>query len=128
MVLFHYRPHRSNEFYPEFRSIRLGDLNLLSEVGKEDVIEYRDVRRRKTGALVQRVKIVAGTRKILQVRIFGSQETMTAVIQDGPDFEKEGGYFRSFISTHFLLVNSGKMMWSSVRLTGESSFDASRNF
>jgi hypothetical protein len=40
------------------------------------------------GVLIRRVPAVVGRRQIHQARIFGSQETMTAVIYDGPDFEK----------------------------------------
>ncbi|KAJ6597521.1 hypothetical protein DFH09DRAFT_1304320 [Mycena vulgaris] len=56
---------------PNFQSIRLGDLNLLAEIGKDDIVEYRDIRRRRTGVLVRRQRVVVGTRRIYQARVFG---------------------------------------------------------
>lgn len=66
----------------------------MSEVGSDDIVEYRAVRRKKTGAVIRRIPVVVGTRKILQARIFGSQELMTAVVYSGPDFEKESTSFQ----------------------------------
>ncbi|KAF8148532.1 hypothetical protein K438DRAFT_948987 [Mycena galopus ATCC 62051] len=75
-------------FSRDFRSIRLCDLNLLSEIGKQEIVEYHEVRRRKTGALVRRDRDVVGTRRIYQARVLGRQEILTAVIYQGIDIEK----------------------------------------
>lgn len=71
-----------------FHSIRLGDLNLLTEIGMEDVVEYRDVRRRRTGALIRRQQFTVGTRRIYQAQVLGNPRSLTAVIYQGTDFEK----------------------------------------
>ncbi|KAJ7913968.1 hypothetical protein B0H13DRAFT_2003589 [Mycena leptocephala] len=71
-----------------FHSIRLGDLNLLLEKGKEELVEYHDVRRFKTNALVRRERVVVGVRRIYEASVFGTPGTLTAVIYKGTDFEK----------------------------------------
>ncbi|KAJ7637458.1 hypothetical protein B0H17DRAFT_1149472 [Mycena rosella] len=79
------------------------DLNILSEIGKEDIVEYREVRGRRTGALIQRLSRVVGSRRIHQVRLFGSQETMTAVIYEGPDFETVTSLFHRGRRFHYIV-------------------------
>ncbi|KAJ7697838.1 hypothetical protein B0H17DRAFT_1197173 [Mycena rosella] len=71
----------------DFRVIRFGDLNLLEEVGKQNVIEYRLVRH-KTGFVKRRVLAVVGVRKIHRARIIGMQELFTAVMYDSSLFEQ----------------------------------------
>ncbi|KAJ7436282.1 hypothetical protein B0H11DRAFT_660524 [Mycena galericulata] len=73
---------------PSFRSIPLGDLNLLSEIGIQEIVEYRDVRRHKTGVLIRRQREVVGMRRIYQAQIFGNPGIVTAVIDQGTSFEK----------------------------------------
>lgn len=72
----------------DFHSIRLGDLNLLDEIGAEEVVEYRDVRRRRTGVLLRRERVVTGTRRIHQARVLGKPGVVTAVIYQGTDLER----------------------------------------
>lgn len=73
----------------DFRTIRMGDLNLLQEVGKQHLVEYHDVLRKRTGAVKRRVAAVV-VRRINRARIYGSQEIVTAVLYESSDFEKEG--------------------------------------
>ncbi|KAF7348835.1 hypothetical protein MVEN_01403500 [Mycena venus] len=77
-----------NENNDDFRVIRLGDLNLLKEIDKQNVVEYRDIRRKRTGAFIRRVPVPVGVRRIHHARIFGSQETVTAVVYEGSGFRK----------------------------------------
>ncbi|KAJ7686393.1 hypothetical protein B0H17DRAFT_1204294 [Mycena rosella] len=70
----------------DFRTIRLGDLNLLTQMGNEEALTS-DVVERRGAALVQR-KVTAGTRKIYRARIFGNQDPMTAVVYEGSQFGK----------------------------------------
>jgi hypothetical protein len=72
----------------DFRLIRLGDLNLLKEVATHNIVEYREVQRKRTGALIRRVPEVVGARKTHHARIHGSQEIFTAVVYESSDFEK----------------------------------------
>jgi hypothetical protein len=73
----------------DFRIVKLGDLNLLDEISKYNVVERRPVHRKKTGAVVRHVEVVVGTRRIYRARIFGSQDPMTAVVYaDDRQFEQ----------------------------------------
>jgi hypothetical protein len=72
----------------DFRIIRLGDLNLLQEIDKQDIVEDQEVRRKRTSAVVRRAPVIVGARRIHRARIYGSQETVTAVVYEGSDFEK----------------------------------------
>ncbi|KAJ7822621.1 hypothetical protein B0H14DRAFT_2828203 [Mycena olivaceomarginata] len=69
----------------DFRSIPLGDLNLLTQVSQEplgcDVLEQRG------GRTIVRREII-GKRTVYRARIFGSQDPMTAVVYQGSQFEK----------------------------------------
>ncbi|KAJ7642565.1 hypothetical protein B0H17DRAFT_1148786 [Mycena rosella] len=70
----------------DFRSVRLGDLNLLTQTGNEDELTSPVVERR--GPRLVRRKVIVGTRKVYRARIFGSQDPMTAVLYEGSQFEK----------------------------------------
>ncbi|KAJ7930738.1 hypothetical protein B0H13DRAFT_2651853 [Mycena leptocephala] len=72
----------------DFRVVKLGDLNLLDEIDKHDVVEWHPVHRKKTRVVVQHVKVVVGTRRIYRARIFGSQDPMTAVVYNDAQFEQ----------------------------------------
>ncbi|KAJ7930635.1 hypothetical protein B0H13DRAFT_1858448 [Mycena leptocephala] len=63
----------------DFRVVKLGDLNLLDEIGKENAVA---IRHKKTGVVVRHVKVVVGTRRVYRARIFGSQDPMTAAVYD----------------------------------------------
>ncbi|KAJ7779727.1 hypothetical protein B0H16DRAFT_1499679 [Mycena metata] len=74
---------------PNFHSIRLGDLNLLKEIGKQQIVKYSDIHRRKTGVLVRRECEVVGCRRIYRASVVGTPATqLTAVIDEGTDLEK----------------------------------------
>jgi hypothetical protein len=72
----------------DFRIVKLGDLNLLDEISKYNVVERRPVHRKKTGAVVRHVEVVVGTRRIYRARIFGSQDPMTAIVYNDAQFEQ----------------------------------------
>lgn len=76
-----YSPH-------DFRLIRLGDLDLQAEIGAEEIVEFRDVRRRRTGALIRRQRVVVGTRRVCRARVLGSAGVLTAAIYEGTDLER----------------------------------------
>ncbi|KAJ6571223.1 hypothetical protein B0H19DRAFT_1129472 [Mycena capillaripes] len=71
-----------------FNSVRLGDLNLIAELGTEEIVEYRDVWRRKTKALARRERVVVGLRRIYKAWVFGTPGTLTAVVYEGVNFDK----------------------------------------
>jgi hypothetical protein len=67
----------------------LGDLNLLDEIDKHDVVEWHPIRRKKTGVIVRHVKVIVGVRTDYRARIFGSQDPVTvAVYGDHRQFEQ----------------------------------------
>jgi hypothetical protein len=68
--------------------VKLGDLNLLDEIDKHDVVEWRPVHRKKKGVVVRYLKVAVGARRIYRARIFGSQDPMTAVVYNGAQFEQ----------------------------------------
>ncbi|KAJ7130468.1 hypothetical protein C8R44DRAFT_850362 [Mycena epipterygia] len=72
----------------EFHQIRLADLNLLREVDEQEIVQYQVVRRKRTGAVVRWVPVLAGSRRIHHARIHGSQEAFSAVVYEGSDFER----------------------------------------
>ncbi|KAJ7910045.1 hypothetical protein B0H13DRAFT_1877097 [Mycena leptocephala] len=72
----------------DFAIIKLGHLNFLNEVGKQPIVEYRDILRARTGAVIRRVPVIVGLRRIYHTRIHGSQETFTAVVYEGSQFGK----------------------------------------
>ncbi|KAJ7930767.1 hypothetical protein B0H13DRAFT_1858567 [Mycena leptocephala] len=72
----------------DFRVVKLGDLNLLDEIDKQNVVEWHPVHRKKTGVIVRYVKVIVGTRRIYRARIFGSQDPMTVVVYNDAQFEQ----------------------------------------
>ncbi|KAJ7657554.1 hypothetical protein B0H17DRAFT_1213466 [Mycena rosella] len=70
----------------DFRSIRLGDLNLLTQIGNEEELTSGVVEQR--GPRLVRQKVIVGTRKVYRARIFGSQDVMTAVVYEGSQLQK----------------------------------------
>ncbi|KAJ7794506.1 hypothetical protein B0H13DRAFT_2393379 [Mycena leptocephala] len=73
----------------DFRVVKLGDLNLLDEIDKHDVAEWRPVHRKRTGVVVWHVKVVVGTWRVYRAQIFGSQDPMTAAVYaDDRQFEQ----------------------------------------
>jgi hypothetical protein len=68
--------------------VKLGDLNLLDEIDKHDVVEWHPVHRKKTGVVVRYLKVVVGARRIYRARIFGSQDPMTAFVYNDAQFEQ----------------------------------------
>ncbi|KAJ7199996.1 hypothetical protein GGX14DRAFT_401003 [Mycena pura] len=77
--------HQYNDPAPEFRSIRLGDIHLLSYVGERKIVEYHAVRRKKhTGT----VRVVTGRTKVHHARIFPSQDVFTVVEYEGCNFAR----------------------------------------
>ncbi|KAJ7901338.1 hypothetical protein B0H13DRAFT_773272 [Mycena leptocephala] len=72
----------------DFRVVKLGDLNLLDEIGKYNVVERRPVHDKRTGAVVRHIKVVVGTQRIYRARIFGSQDPMTAIVYNDAQFEQ----------------------------------------
>ncbi|KAJ7444665.1 hypothetical protein FB451DRAFT_1413063 [Mycena latifolia] len=71
---------------PDFRSIRLGNLNLLTQLGKEETLKCDVVERHGETDVVR--KTVVGTRRVYRARIFGSQDPITAVVCEGSRFDK----------------------------------------
>ncbi|KAJ7804512.1 hypothetical protein B0H14DRAFT_1616330 [Mycena olivaceomarginata] len=75
-------------FLANFHRVRLGDLKLISEIGKEEIVEYHEVRRRKTGALIRRNKVVVGERRRFEASVSGRPETLTAVVYKDTNIDK----------------------------------------
>jgi hypothetical protein len=70
---------------PNFHSILMGDLNLLTEIGVERIVRIDEVRHRKTGHLVRLRPRVVGTRRIHRALVTrrGIKEILTAVVYEG---------------------------------------------
>ncbi|KAJ7138189.1 hypothetical protein C8R44DRAFT_766998 [Mycena epipterygia] len=66
-----------------FRSVCIGDLDLLSETKQFNIVQIRAVRRRKTGGLLRYEPQVVGIRRLYRARVFGSARIVTAVVCDG---------------------------------------------
>ncbi|KAJ7171429.1 hypothetical protein C8R46DRAFT_184858 [Mycena filopes] len=81
-------PVAERAYSTTFHSVRLGDLNLLKEIGQQQFVKYIDVHRRKTGVLVRRKREVVGWRGIYQASLIGTPGVFTAVIDHGTDLEK----------------------------------------
>ncbi|KAJ6577592.1 hypothetical protein B0H19DRAFT_1062185 [Mycena capillaripes] len=73
----------------DFRSIRLGDINLISFIGEDDVVEGHVLRREETDHAYP-VRVASGKRKIYHARIFGSQDTFTLFSYHGVNFAELG--------------------------------------
>jgi hypothetical protein len=68
--------------------VNLGDLILYNEIDKQNLVEHRPICRKRTGAVIRRVKVVVGTRRIHRARIFGHQDPMTVVVDNDFRFEQ----------------------------------------
>ena len=79
--------HQYNDSAPEFRSIRLGDIHLLSYVGERKIVEYHAVRRKKHSGTV---RVVTGRTRVHHARIFPSQDVFTVVEYEGCNFARVG--------------------------------------
>ncbi|KAJ7050731.1 hypothetical protein C8F01DRAFT_677944 [Mycena amicta] len=65
---------------PDYRSISVGDINLLSSVGDMAIVEDRRmVQHKKPSQRVRSVRVVTGKRSVYHARIFGNQDTFTVV-------------------------------------------------
>jgi hypothetical protein len=74
---------------PDFRSICVGDLNLIECIVTDDGVACQVLQRRKSSAPVRRLRIGAGNRRVYHARIVGCQDTIfTAVVYDGPYFAR----------------------------------------
>jgi hypothetical protein len=76
----------------DFRLVNLGDLNLLEEVDKQNIVECCPIRRKKTGFVIRHVEVVVRTRRIYRARIFGVRDPMTVVVYDDSKFEQAKHY------------------------------------
>ncbi|KAJ7798833.1 hypothetical protein B0H13DRAFT_2297998, partial [Mycena leptocephala] len=83
-----------------FRVVKLGDLNLLDEIDKHNVVEWRPVHRKKTGVVVRHVKVIVGARRIYRARIFRSQDPMTAVVYNDAQFEQASHNLHRMVEVH----------------------------
>ncbi|KAJ7276569.1 hypothetical protein C8J57DRAFT_193217 [Mycena rebaudengoi] len=72
----------------DFPTIKLGHLELVEEVAKQNIVKYRKVLHKKTRVVKRHVPEVVGVRRIHLARVHGSQEDFTAVVYEGSDFEK----------------------------------------
>ncbi|KAF8218338.1 hypothetical protein K438DRAFT_1796691 [Mycena galopus ATCC 62051] len=77
---------REPEHDADYRTIRVGDVNLLSLITEEYILETRVVRHRKRPNRIRRQLVITGRKKAYHARIFGSQDVFTAVVYDGIDF------------------------------------------
>ncbi|KAJ7930758.1 hypothetical protein B0H13DRAFT_2264083 [Mycena leptocephala] len=84
----------------DFRVVKLGDLNLLYEIDKQNVVERRPVHRKRTGVVVRYLKVVVGTRRTYRARIFGSQDPMTAVVYNDAQFEQASHNLYRMVEAH----------------------------
>ncbi|KAJ7826346.1 hypothetical protein B0H13DRAFT_2290521 [Mycena leptocephala] len=84
----------------DFHVVKLGDLNLLDEIDKHDVVEWHPIRRKKTGVVVRYLKVVIGTRRTYRARIFRSQDPMTAVVYNNAQFEQASHNLHRMVEVH----------------------------
>jgi hypothetical protein len=66
----------------DFRAIRLGDLNLLSSIGADNIVRYNWSPGSGRGLLS---RVVVDTRRIYRARNFSSQSDFTAAVYEGED-------------------------------------------
>ncbi|KAJ7824207.1 hypothetical protein B0H13DRAFT_339507 [Mycena leptocephala] len=71
----------------DFRTIRAGDLNLLTQVGFEETLQVNLAEPWGKRAVFQ-PKVVVGMRKVYRARVFGTPDPMTAVVYEGSLFDK----------------------------------------
>jgi hypothetical protein len=74
----------------DFRRIRPADVRLLQEVRQQNVVEYQEIRHKRTGAVKRRVPFVVGSRKIFHARVVGYQDSFTAVVYEGSHADRVG--------------------------------------
>lgn len=72
----------------DFPNVKLGHLKLLTGVTKQNIVEYRDVRHKRTGVVKHRVPEVIGVRRIHHAHLIGMQEDFTAIVYEGSGFER----------------------------------------
>ncbi|KAJ7050638.1 hypothetical protein C8F01DRAFT_1377404 [Mycena amicta] len=72
-----------NEAQDDFRSICMGDINLLSLVKEDDITESRFVVNIKHPGRVHLQRVLIGTRKTYHAKIFGSQDIFTVMAYEG---------------------------------------------
>ncbi|KAJ7609881.1 hypothetical protein FB45DRAFT_340048 [Roridomyces roridus] len=72
----------------DFRSVPLGDLNLIEEIDKQALVVYRPVHRKKRGAVKRYVQVAAGTRTLHRARIVGFENPMTVALNSDSKFEE----------------------------------------
>ncbi|KAJ7840922.1 hypothetical protein B0H14DRAFT_2783815 [Mycena olivaceomarginata] len=70
----------------DYRTIHVGDINLLSLITEEDIVENRVVEHRRRPNRIRLQRVIAGRKKAYHARIFGSQDVFTAVVYEGIDF------------------------------------------
>jgi hypothetical protein len=73
--------------------VRLGNLKLVKEVAKQNIVEYREIPHKRTGVVKRRVAEVVGVRRVHLACVIGMQEDFTAFVYEGSDFEKVS-YFK----------------------------------
>lgn len=94
------RSHSASRSPQMFHFVRLGDLNLLAQISCEDVVEYREVLRRRTGVVVRRQREVVGSRAFFQAEVNGIPGTLTAVISRGKNVDKVNTDFSNDVFAH----------------------------
>ncbi|KAJ7062234.1 hypothetical protein C8F01DRAFT_1230658 [Mycena amicta] len=72
-----------NEPQDDFRTIRVGDINLLSLVKEDDILENHVVLHQKNPGRVHRQTVCVATRKTYHAKIFGSQDVFTVMAYEG---------------------------------------------
>ncbi|KAJ6536498.1 hypothetical protein DFH09DRAFT_1401989 [Mycena vulgaris] len=70
------------------RSIHLGDLNLLTQVGSEETLNSELVEQVGRQDITVRREVIVASRTVYRARVFGSQNPMTAVVYRGAQLEK----------------------------------------
>ncbi|KAJ7050629.1 hypothetical protein C8F01DRAFT_1177657 [Mycena amicta] len=73
---------QATEHQEDFRTIRVGDINLISLVNEGDVLESRIMVHRKRPARVHRREVCVGVRKVYHAKIFGSQDIFTVMVYE----------------------------------------------
>lgn len=86
-----------------FRSIHLGDLNLLTEVGSEETLKSELVEQVGRQDITVRREVIVASRTVYRARVFGSQNPMTAVVYRGAQLEKATPTWNSI---NFPLISS----------------------
>lgn len=95
----------TSESVPDFRTIRAGDLNLLTQVGFEETLQVNLAEPWGKRAVFQ-PKVVVGMRKVYRARVFGTPDPMTAVVYEGSLFDK-AAFFLTPYTVIMKLSSSG---------------------